>query len=502
MPHEKSRVLVYTFCIALVTLLALSPCPVNAQDPEDWFGDDNVKIYIALDGRTITDASESSPIVIDPEANTTISLSANITSSLAVYNLSGAIGFFYQSIKVFSLSIRQAEIGYIAPGSILPPVEAVINLGEILSAEYGGFEIELVTGIFQASVDFAYHLQGEDIVADPPHTFSMSFYLTMPPKDILGAIFTVAGIATSVATVGAVVGFGWNIKALIEGLSTASKVRSIQKKAGELRSLPNLTVLGALPALFAVVSGIRIREKSKRKVEEKEESQEGVSEYRVRQRLREVAPDAFPGDKCPKCMGKWNNELKTCKKCKIDIEEARRLYADLLIAKLPRALKVVNKKKSISIKKLSKKTKSNQYNAGVIGAALVDTGLTEITKIETPLRGFVTNIGGLIFLVITWQQLLGGAASQFQTTLTLLGAGLSVAVIIALYFARKTQIQKLQASLDEGKPLMPTATERSVQAGQGGAGQAEAPSEEKTGAAQTAPSTDEEPTGPSEEDEK
>lgn len=502
MPHEKSRVLVYTFCIALVTLLVLSPCPVNAQDPEDWFGDDNVKIYIALDGRTITDASESSPIVIDPEANTTISLSANITSSLAVYNLSGAIGFFYQSIKVFSLSIRQAEVGYIAPGSILPPVEAVINLGEILSAEYGGFEIELVTGIFQASVDFAYHLQGEDIVADPPHTFSVSFYLTMPPKDILGVIFTVAGIATSVATVGAVVGFGWNIKALIEGLSTASKVRSIQKKAGELRSLPNLTVLGALPALFAVVSGIKIREKSKKKVEEKEESQEGVSEYRVRQRLREVAPDAFPGDKCPKCMGKWNKELKTCKKCKIDIEEARRLYADLLIAKLPGALKVVNKKKSISIKKLSKKTKSNQYNAGVIGAALVDTGLTEITKIETPLRGFVTNIGGLIFLVITWQQLLGGAASQFQTTLTLLGAGLSVAVIIALYFARKTQIQKLQATLDEGKPLMPTATERSVQAGQGGREQAEAPSEEKTGVAQNTPSTDEEATGSSEDDEK
>ncbi len=502
MPYEKLRILLYVFCIALVTLLVSSPGPVNAQDAEDWFGDGNVRIYIALNGRSITDAPESNPIVIDPEVNTTISLRANITSSVAVYNLTGAIGFFYQGVKVFSLSIRQAEVGYIPPESIIPPVEATINLGEILSAEYGGFEIDLVTGIFQSSVDFTYRLDGEDPETDPPHTFGMSFYLTMPPQSILDVIFSVAGIATSVATVGAVVGFGWNIKAIIDGLSTAHKVRSIQKKAGELRSLPNLTVLGALPALFAIVSGIKIREKSKKKVEEKEESQEGVSEYRVRQRLREVAPDAFPGDKCPKCMGKWNKDLKTCKKCKIDIEEARRLYAGLLITKLPNALKVVNKKKSISIKKLSKKTKSNQYNAGVIGAALVDTGLTEITKIETPFRSFVTNIGGLIFLVITWQQLLGGAASQFQTTLTLVGAGLSVAVIIALYFARKIQIRKLQASIDEGKPLMPTATERAVEAERTGIEQAEAPSEEKTDAEQTAPSDEEGPADSAEEDEK
>jgi hypothetical protein len=79
----------------------------------------------------------------------------------------------------------------------------------------------------------------------------------------------------------------------------------------------------------------------------------------------------------------------------------------------------------------------------------VDAEVTEIQKIETPVRSFVMNIGGLAFLVLTWQTLLGGAASTFQTTLTVVGAALSLAVIVALYISRKSQIQKLRVTLDD-----------------------------------------------------
>jgi hypothetical protein len=177
-------------------------------------------------------------------------------------------------------------------------------------------------------------------------------------------------------------------------------------------------------------------------------SESSVSEYVVRQRIREAAGDAWLMDKCPKCKRKWNKKTNECKKCGFDLEDGQRAYADLLTSKVTPALRLLNKKKSVSIKQLAKKTKSNNYNAGVLGAALVDSELSEITKVSTPIRSFLMNIAGLAFLIITWDQLLGGSTSTFQNTLTIIGAALSLGVIIALYFTRRSQIKKLRADVD------------------------------------------------------
>ncbi|MHA1903625.1 MAG: hypothetical protein ACW977_06635 [Candidatus Thorarchaeota archaeon] len=69
------------------------------------------------------------------------------------------------------------------------------------------------------------------------------------------------------------------------------------------------------------------------------------------------------------------------------------------------------------------------------------------------------NIGGLAFLMLTWQQLLGGAASHFQTTLTLVGGAFSLAVIVALALARRTQIEKFRADMEATGKMMPTEEE-------------------------------------------
>jgi hypothetical protein len=248
---------------------------------------------------------------------------------------------------------------------------------------------------------------------------------------------------------------------LFEGLKTAYKLRGIHKKASELKSLPNLTVIGALPLLFSMLAGMTKMGKKKKEDESRDDS--GVSEYLVRQRLREVAPDAWPMDKCPKCKRDWNQKLNMCKKCNLTEDEARVQYAEHLSSKVPAALRVMGKKKSADIRTLAKKTKSTDYNAGVIAAAMVDTGVTEIVKVGTPLRSFVMNIAGLAFLVITWQQLLGDSASTWQTSITLVGAAMSLAVIIALYVSRKTQVQKFKADMDAGKKWMPTEEEAAAE---------------------------------------
>jgi hypothetical protein len=153
-----------------------------------------------------------------------------------------------------------------------------------------------------------------------------------------------------------------------------------------------------------------------------------------------------------------------CKKCNLTQDDARTEYANLLADKVPAAIRWFGKKKSSDVKTLAKKTKSTQYNAGVIAAAMVDTNVMEITKVGTPLRSFVMNIAGLAFLVITWQQLLGDSSSQWQTSITLIGAAMSLALIIALYVNRKAQIEKFVADQEAGKKMLPTEEEAEVEA--------------------------------------
>ncbi|MFW9869455.1 MAG: hypothetical protein ACFFEL_07500, partial [Candidatus Thorarchaeota archaeon] len=313
--------------------------------------------------------------------------------------------------------------------------------------------ISLTTGVFEATVDFRYTAEGNSTVNYAQHQFSF-----LIPSDPYNVVTSVTGISAIVATIGAVTGVGQSIFSLWDGLKTAYKLRGIHKKASELRSLPNLTVLSSLPLLFSMLDSMK-----KKKKDGREDS--GVSEYIVRQRLREVAPDAWQADKCPKCKRKWNKKLDMCKKCGLSYEDARIEYADYLASKVPAAIRWLGKKKSSDVKTLAKKTKSTQYNAGVIAAAMVDTEVTEITKVGTPLRSFVFNIAGLAFLVVTWQQLLGDSTSNWQTSITLIGAAMSLAIIIALYVSRRAQIEKFVADQEEGKKMLPTEEEARAEAG-------------------------------------
>jgi hypothetical protein len=448
MPRYRRRTPILTVAVfgALVLLCSAS---LAAAQPPGWFGDDHLHAFVSINGTSITETSQTTPVEIDLDDYTSIYIQIDVVGSTPIIDLNGTISFFYQSFKIFELYLAQNEtVTSLAPTDPILPIEALIDFGSILTTTLGGLEIDLITGQFEASVSMLYYLEGDTEGVDEPHRIEQNFYLLIPPSSFLDSVTSVAGIATAVATGTAVVGVGANFKNLFDGLSTAHKLRSIQKKTSEIRSLPDLTVLGALPALFSVVAGM-VKVKKKKKDEVEPETKEGVSEYIVRQRVRALAPDAWRHDRCPNCKAKWRENATQCKKCKIDVDDAKNAYADLLASKVDPALRVMSKKKSLSIRKLAKKTKTNEYNAGVIGAAMVDTQVTEIQKIETPLRSFVMNIGGLAFLILTWQQLLGGAASQFQTTLTVVGGALSLGVIVALYVSRRTQVQKLRVELEE-----------------------------------------------------
>lgn len=427
--------------------------------PTDFVNDKTLFVYAGLDGQNVKFSDDTNPILINMEGPMELFLQIEVNDTLTQdLNMTGTITFYYQGIAILPIQIVDPVTNstwiWVDHNVTIPPVDALIDLSTILS--YG--PIKLTTGIFEASLDFRYYLEGD---AATEHVVKSTFYFSIPatPTDIFTSV---TGISAIAATIGAVYGLGNGFMTLLDGLKTAYKLRGIHKKASELKSLPNLTVIGALPLLFSMLAGMTKIGKKKTDDESREDS--GVSEYLVRQRLREVAPDAWPVDKCPKCKRDWNKKLDMCKKCNFTQDDARAHYADLLSEKVPIALKVMGKKKSTDIRTLAKKTKSTDYNAGVIAAAMVDTGVTEIVKVGTPLRSFVMNIAGLAFLVITWQQLLGDSASTLQTTITLVGAAMSLAVIIALYVSRKTQVQKFQTDMDDGKKWMPTEEESAAEA--------------------------------------
>ena len=432
----------------LLVMMVGSITTADAQTfPDDFLHDDKLYVYISLDGMNVLDYDINNPLPLNMEAPMDLFLQLNATGSQTL-NVSGTITFWYQGVALFPIQIIDAYHNTwftVDPGSPIPPVSAPIDFSGMMSLG----PIKLATGVFEATVDFRYYVEGDTTQHILQHQYS--FLLPSAPIDV---ITSVTGIATTAATVTAVYGAAMGFNALWDGLKTAYKLRGIHKKASEIRSLPNLTVLGALPLLFSIVDSMK-----KSKKEGREDT--GVSEYIVRQRLREVAPDAWPADKCPQCKRDWNQKLDMCKKCNLSNEDARIAYAELLAEKVPSAIRWMGKKKSSDVKTLAKKTKSTQYNAGVIAAAMVDTNVTEITKVGTPLRSFVMNIAGLAFLVVTWQQLLGDNTSTWQTTITMVGAALSLAVIVALYISRKAQIAKFVADQEEGKKILPTEEEAS-----------------------------------------
>ncbi|MGY5881278.1 MAG: hypothetical protein RTV31_13575 [Candidatus Thorarchaeota archaeon] len=462
MRHSPSKLLFFGFMTVFMLLLVggLSTNTVSAQTPiypTDFIRDDTLFVYASLDGQNLNGSDQDNPVEITMDGPMELFLQINVSSTEDL-TMSGTIVFYYQGIAIFPIQIVNPVTNstWVPVGAnvSIPPVVALIDLSSALS--YG--PIQLATGIFEASVDFSYYFDDPTDVTE----LSKTFYFTIP-SDATSVITSVTGISATVATIGAVYGLGNGFMTLFEGLKTAYKLRGLHKKASELKSLPNMTVIGALPLLFSMLAGMTKIGKKKKKGEVDEKEDSAVSEYLVRQRLRETAPDAWPVDKCPKCKKDWNKKLDMCKKCNFTQDEARVHYADLLSSKVPAALKVMGKKKSTDIRTLAKKTKSTDYNAGVIAAAMVDTGVTEIVKVGTPLRSFVMNIAGLAFLVITWQQLLGDSASTLQTTLTLVGAAMSLAIIVALYVSRKTQVQKFQADMDDGKKWIPTDEEAAAE---------------------------------------
>ncbi|MHA1481015.1 MAG: hypothetical protein ACTSQZ_06300, partial [Candidatus Thorarchaeota archaeon] len=292
MARSKQRLLIIGFA-AFFILMFMSSFNVAQAQPtgDDWVHDERLYVKVMFDGISITDAPESNPITINKDAPMTLYLEVVVDNDVPL-NMSGTIWFYYQALPLIPIVVQNpldnSSWVPIPHNITMPSVDYQISFDEILAMGPGGLDI--ATGLFEASLEFSYYEVDPTDSARSSilYTINQEFHFMIPVASFLEVITSVAGIAATASTVGAVAGFGFNIKGLLEGIQTAHKVRSIQKKTIQIKSLPNLTVLGALPALFASVAGlVSLSKKKKKKKKDAEPEDEttlsATSDYLLKQ---------------------------------------------------------------------------------------------------------------------------------------------------------------------------------------------------------------------------
>jgi len=166
---------------------------------DSFVNDETLFVYASLDGQNVKDSNDINPIEIDLEGPMEIFLQINVSSTVDL-NITGSINFYYQGIAIFPIQIVDPVTNstwiWLDHEHDIPPVAAMIDLSTVLS--YGS--IKLATGIFEASMDFRYYLDGDTTTE---YVLSNKFYFFIPstPQDVFTSV---TGISATVATVGAI----------------------------------------------------------------------------------------------------------------------------------------------------------------------------------------------------------------------------------------------------------------------------------------------------------
>ncbi|MFW9847744.1 MAG: hypothetical protein ACFFF4_01305, partial [Candidatus Thorarchaeota archaeon] len=241
MARSYSRIGITLFAVFFVALfISGSLAVVNAQSfGDDWIEDDKLHVLIEFNNRNIKSATEENPIPINRDGTTPIFLSINVTNDVAL-NITGTVTFYYQGFAVLPITLATVVDGGYYSYVIVQANDGVAEsydfpLSEYLSLNQSlGVDIDLITGIYEVSLDFHYT---EVAPADPArssieHVISYTSFFLLPLENPEQAIFTVFGAITTVGTVTTVGATGMNIKAIFEAIQTSHKARSIQKKTG------------------------------------------------------------------------------------------------------------------------------------------------------------------------------------------------------------------------------------------------------------------------------
>jgi len=221
MRRSPSKLLFFGFMALFMLLLVggFSTNAVTAQTPvfpTDYLHDDNLYVYAGLDGQNVIESNSTNPIGINMEGPMELVLRVNISDTLTSdLNMTGSIVFYYQGIAIFPIQIVDPITNstwiWVNHELDIEPVVAMIDLSTALS--YGS--VKLATGIFEASMDFRYYVEGNAT----ENVLTSKFYFSIPstPQDVFTSV---TGISATVATVGAIYGLGNGFWQLFEGFKT------------------------------------------------------------------------------------------------------------------------------------------------------------------------------------------------------------------------------------------------------------------------------------------
>ncbi len=386
MMHKPSTAPLFA-AMLLLTLCMVLP----SSTAQTWGGDENLSVLVEVDGAPIGPNNQTIPVSDVMELTLCIRANVLLTLQSITFRLS------YLGIPMMN---QPNEFDILLPAGYNSTQDIPVDLST-LSLD----GISLISGTVEGSLAFVYNVTPYE-----NNTIVQRFKIAMGSGNPL---YSVPGIITVGLTAMTAISLLLALAQFQGGIFAAARIRQATR-ARDVKVFPKQTVLG----------------RKRRRRKEDQEIPADLSE-----RATEIAQDAWDGRYCPKCGKRWKRGAPTCAKCGLDMESARRLFAERVGKLAPAALEVIRPGTRMTVGELSKKLRVRAEIGGAIAAALLEMNLLRTRSVRVPLKKITFSGSTIVGLYLSWSQLLGGTTPSWIYVL-LLTAGALVATVTFAYCLR------------------------------------------------------------------
>jgi hypothetical protein len=336
--------------------------------------DENISVIAEFNGRNIADAQEeSTAIVIDLEEEMTLFFKWNNTYSSDLEVSGITIELTYLDLKIYSIPYDL---------DIITHADSTSNytIHQDLEPYLKQAGMNVVGGVYKIVCKLMYQ-----ILEEPVSTHEVSTPLYIRIGRGLTSVIGVAAIASTI--VSGITGVG--------AIREVSKTIEVAKNINGVDNPEGLAQLSSMPKGLTVVKTADIPKETLK-------------------RTFESAKKYWEGKNCPKCLSDWTRNTTICESCGITIEEAEKLFGNMIVNLSEKAKEPISKTaRGMGLKVLERLLGVDTAIVHIVLKTMVDVGIAKtqiaprfiIKKLIT--NGLKVVVTTLVFLQISGLKVVG-----------------------------------------------------------------------------------------------
>ncbi|UCE38707.1 MAG: hypothetical protein JSW00_05625 [Thermoplasmata archaeon] len=332
--------------------------------------DEKISIITEFNGRNIADAQEeSTAIVIDIEEEMTLFFKWNNTYSSDLEVSGITIELTYLDLKIYSIPYDLDIITHAYSTSnytIYQDLEPYLKQAGV----------NLVEGVYKIVCKLTYQILEEPVST---HELSTPLYIRIG-GNLLTSVIGVAAIASTI--VSGITGVG--------AIREVSKTIEVAKNINGVDNPKELAQLSSMPKGLTVVKTTDIPKETLK-------------------RTFESAKKYWEGKNCPKCLSDWARSTTICESCGITIEEAEKLFGNMIVNLSEKAKEPISKTaRGMSLKVLERLLGVDTAIVHIVLKTMVDVGIAK-TQIAPRfiIKKLITNGLKIVVTTIVFLQISG-----------------------------------------------------------------------------------------------